>query len=303
MSIPDGSQFDPRIIVELFRDDGTGITIGDDNPANFRQPCIGIDLKRTRVGDTNKGVVKLYNLSDDMRAALRLGEFTKILIRAGFVRANNIANIWEGDIRKSPPDHLGTDIVSTIYTTEGHQLFVKATVNRTWAAGTDPPLSKPRYLFDGINIGDLSGITGREPFKKPYTASTSVREFFDDFMRTFDARWSVQRNTLDWIRNDTFSDAFQVVKKDFNTGLIDADLDEAAVDAIFALDAAIDPNGAVQIDHSARPSVNGFWRANDVRHHGSVGGQNDCIFTDIVGEKLEGVNVIDTRQERISLRA
>lgn len=306
MSIRDGAQFDPRVIVELFRDDGFGVQIGDDNPENIIQPCIRFDLPRDRLGEANAGIIELHNLSEDMKARIRLGEFKKVLVRAGFLRANNIANIWEGKIRKATPKEVGKyGDRAIIYTAEGDVLFQRQTINKTWPAGTSP-VEMVRYVLnrtDGIGEGDLSGLEGREGNRRPYTATGSVREFFDDLMRTYDARWSVQRSVLDFIGNGTFSKAFKVSRKTLETGLYDADLDEAAAYGQIALDPAIEANGAIEIFHSEKPSVNGFWRVNRARHHGSVGGGQDCIFTDFIAEKLEGVNVITNGQERISLRA
>jgi len=292
MTIALGAQFDPRIIVELFRDNGFGVQIGDDDPNNLIQPCVAIDLNRDRVGHSNTGIIELHNLSDEMKAQIQLGEFTKVLVRSGFMRANNIANIWEGEITKSAPSGAGdrAGCITEIYTTEGDQLFIRQNINMTWPAGTtflQMVLDVIAKIPD-INRGDLSGLAGIEPIRKPYTASGSVREFFDDLSKTTDTRWSIQRTSLDWIANNTISGSFKVISKTLETGLIHADLDEKAVFGTFALDPAADPNAAVNLEYPLLDGVTGNWRLNRVRHHGSVGGGQDCIFTDFTGEKLEG---------------
>ena len=147
-----------------------------------------------------------------------------------------------------------------------------------------------------IGEGDLSGLEGFQ-IDSPYIVAGSVRAFFDDLAATSNSRWSMQRTSLDFVSNERAKNTFTVNKKTYETGLIEAELDEQGIEAILALDPALKPNGVVEIE-SLSQSTSGFWRLDSVTHIGSYGGNNPIWESHITGQRREGVERIGRQGER-----
>lgn len=290
----DGRQFQPIYRISLFNEDGNGVTIEP-------EACIQFTCELDRIGQPNELNLILTNIDASHRANIVANEYGLVRLEAGYERANNMAIIFEGNIRRAPPNFRnGTDLTTRIIAGEGELAWRRTTIEHVFPTGTTF-LEMARFCIremPNITEGDLSGLEGNS-IRSPYVVVGSVRRFFDDLATTANARWSMQRTSLDFTSNERARDAFEVTKKTFETGLYDADLDESALDAVIALDPALKPNGIIEIE-GAREGVNGFWRLDSVRHVGSYGIGNAVWESQITGQRVKDSDRIIRQDERTS---
>lgn len=288
----ENKQFGPIYKLSLFREDGAGVTI--DPPA-----CIEFQAELDRLPEPNKVTIQVYNINDEMRANIAANDFGLIRLEAGYEQANNMAVIFEGNIRKTRVrERIAEDIVTTIIAGEGDLAWRRVTIENTFASGTTF-IEMARFCIErmpNITEGDLSGLEGFS-INAPYTVSGAVRNFFNDLSDTSNARWSMQRTSLDFVSNEQARNIFTVNKKTYDTGLFEAELDETGIEAFMALDPALKPNGIVEIE-SMSEGTSGFWRIDSVRHVGSFGGQGGVWESQITGQRREGIDRITGQGER-----
>lgn len=296
----DNSYTNRCVTVTVFREDGTGVEIKE--PA-----CIEGQVVLDRTGNPNESVIQVINADEQFRGQVRRDEFKLIRVEAGHGNANNKAIIFEGHVIRSvaeDPRVKSDDIITVIYAGEGQISFRFATLETVFAAGTTPIQMVRQALtkMTEITEGNLSGLEGCAPIVRPYPVYGSVREFFNDLAETCDCRWSMQRTSLDFIKNDGVNGQFTVTRKTCPTGLFGSSLTERGVMGICLLDPSIRPNGVVEIQNIEDDSANGFWRVDRIEHEFSTyaGGRFQSEFT---GQKLSGDVVIEGTQERLRFSA
>lgn len=297
-----GRQFQPVYKLTLFRDDGEGVLI--EPPA-----CIEFEVSLTRVGQPNEANITLYNLNESMKANISSNEYGLIRLETGYEAANNMAVIFEGDIRRAKVGKLRTgsfsdtqllnnDFVTSITAGEGELSWRRVTIEHTFPAGTTFA-EMVRFcigFMPRITEGDLGGLDGWS-VGAPYTVAGPLRHFFEDLSKTTNSRWSMQRTSLDFISNEQAKNTFTVNRKTYETGLYEATLDEKALDAAFALDPALKPNGVVEIGGTDN-GTQGFWRINDVTHFGTISPFGGVWESQVTGQRLEGVERVTGQDER-----
>lgn len=287
----ENTQFGPIYTLTIFREDGTGVEI--------RSPAyIAFSISLDRLSQPNEASITLCNLNDEMRASIGNNEFALVRLEFGYEQANNVAIIFEGRIRRAIASQISNDgILTRIVAGEGELAFRRATIEHSFAQGTTLT-EMARFVIsqvDGITEGDLSGLDGQQ-LGSQWVAMGSIRKLFDDMSEQTNSRWSIQRTSLDFVSNDIASDLFPVTRKTFETGLIDASLDENGIDAVFLLDPAIKPNGTLEIVSNSA-STTGFWRIDSVVHEGEFG-SGSSFRTTITGQRRDGVGRVAGQDER-----
>ena len=294
---------DRTVTVSVFMDDGTGVEISE--PA-----CIRGHVVLDRTGNPNESVIEILNATEEFRGQIARGEFRLIRVEAGHLNANNKAIIFEGNIIRSTAKdprifntRNGDDITTAIYAGEGQISFRFSTLQTVFPTGTTPRQAVQIALAEmpEITEGNLSGLDGCPALIRPYAVYGSIREFFNDLAATCDCRWSIQRTSLDFIKNDGINGQFPVLRKAASTGLFDSSLTEHGVLATFLLDPAIRPNGVVEINNETDERSSGFWRADRVAHTFDTQASGNFL-TEITGQRLNNVTIIERTQERIRFR-
>ena len=241
----ENSQFQPIYRLSLFREDGSGVIV--EPPA-----CIEFDVQLDRLEQPNPLTLTAFNLDEERLTAISSNELGLVRLEAGYQFANNMAIIFEGEIsRASVNERVGNDFAATILAGEGELAWRRSTIEQRFEEGqaiADVVRFALRRM-PNITEGDLSGLNGQS-LSSDWVVAGPTRKFFRDIAKTTNTRWSVQRTSLDFVSNEQASNIFPVTQKTFDTGLIEAELDDTGIEDGFELDPAAKPNGILELDLS-----------------------------------------------------
>lgn len=242
---------------------------------------MSFSVQRTRGSEPNKASVKIFNMKASTRQQIR-DEFDRIHIEAGYKDHQDV--IFAGNIRQLTHGREGPDNVSMIEAADGDRSLRTGFINRTFDVGMTPADKVKAIIADlDIGTGNLSGLDGASGLKRPESISEPVKSYFDNLANTYDCRWSVQNELIEFVSNDKpLSHTASVKSKD--TGLIGIPepQNDGSVQAKCLLDPALRPNGLVQIisgfTDTARGEADekrstdlggGFYRITELEQSGS----------------------------------
>lgn len=161
------------------------------------------------IGSTpNRISVTVWNLSESHRNGVGK-EFDTITLEAGYDpdgTGGNVGVIATGQIRDVQHERTGADILTTLSCGDGDLAYRKATISRTFPAGTPVPdvvaaLHEAMRPF-GVDRGEWRFPNDVKTFKRPYSIAGSCARELDVLGRGNGFYWSVQNGALEIIPGD-----------------------------------------------------------------------------------------------------
>lgn len=263
---------------------------------NLHDLKIGFNITKSLSSSQNTATIEIWNLAEASRNALGK-ELDDITLEAGYLPptgGGNVGIIFKGQIRDVEHTRQGPDIITTLSCGEGDKAFRKATIAKTYPAGTKvETVVEDIYAqleAEGIDRGEWKFPDELPPFKRPYTVCGGCKRELDNIGRGKDFYWSVQNGTMEIIPGDGYIGDVVILSP--QTGLIDVPtITDNGVKAKALLNPEIRPNRRVQIKSEVLEmnAENGEYRVSECTY---AGDNRDGSFTvSITGESVKGAKV------------
>lgn len=268
---------------------------GDESPGP--QIKIEFSISKGVSSNQNSATIKIYNLKEGHRNQLGK-ELDNITLEAGYIppgeTKGNVGIIFKGQIRDVEHKRDGNDIISELSCGDGDKAFRKATISKTYKAGTEvKTVVEDIYKElnkEGVTKGEWKFGEKATNFKKPYTVCGSCKTEMDTLSRGKDFNWSVQNGAMEVTAGNGFIGSIVLLTPD--TGLLAGiTITDNGVKAKALLNPEIRPNRRVKIT-SQELEMNaegGEYRVSECTFSGD-NTDGDFVVT-ITGESIKGGKV------------
>ena len=269
------------------------INQGGFNPHDIK---IAFEVGKTISSTQNYARIRIFNLTESHRNAMGK-ELDDITLEAGYMPptgGDNVGIIFKGQIRDVEHRREGADIITEISCGEGDKAFRKATISKTYTAGTDvQEVVEDIYRElekEGIDRGEWKFPEDIPKFKRPYSVCGSCKRELDTLARGKNFYASVQNGTLEIIPGDGYVGSLILLTPE--TGLIGVPtITDNGVKVIALLNPAIRPNRPVRIESQTLEmnAENGEYRVSECVYSGD-NREGDFIVA-ITGESIKAKKV------------
>lgn len=276
-----------------FRAGGIGINQGG---LNLHDLKIAFSVTKGVSSTQNSARIELYNLSEGTRNALGK-ELDDVVLEAGYyppTGGNNVGVIFKGQIRDIEHKREGENIVTTLTCGEGDKAFRKATISKSYPAGTEvKTVVEDIYkelAKEGIDRGEWKFPEDIPKFKRPYAVCGSCKREMDTLGRGKDFYWSVQNGVMEVIPGDGYIGGMIVLSPE--SGLIDTPtITDNGVKASALLNPEVRPNRRVRIISQTLEmnSENGEYRVGECTYSGD--NRDGKFEVALTGESVKGGKV------------
>ncbi len=246
----------------------------------------------------NSAEIKLYNLAESTRNGMGK-EFDAITLEAGYMpphSSGNVGIIFKGAVRDVEHKREGTNIVTTIACGDGDAAFRRATISKSYPAGTPvkdvvEDIAK-QMEAKGLSRGEFKypeALEGKT-FKRPYAACGSCVRELDTIGRGNGFYWSSQNETLELVPSDSFVGTVALITPE--TGMIGTPaITDNGVRVSALLNPEIRPNRRVQIKSQTLEmnAADGMYRVSECTYSGD--NYTGDFKVDITGEAIKGGKV------------
>lgn len=236
---------------------------------------IEFEIEKTCVAAANKGQVKITNMNDTNRAALRPGIIGTL--EAGYAGA--LQTLFVGGIAKAKTERQGPDIVTTLDMGDAEASIQNTVLDKSYGAGTLltqvltdcclamqlPTPAQP----DSTQFGLALGIPAVR-FAKGLTVHGPVRSTLTRLCRTYGLEWSIQNNAIQIIPLKAHNGVTaETLSKD--TGLIGVPSFDGSLCLVQALlNPRLVPGCLIAVQSK---TVNGFFKVRKGKWTGDTHGQ------------------------------
>ncbi len=183
---------------------------------------VSFDIEKTREQEPNKGKFTFYNLPESLRKRLQLKDTSKITFEAGY--KDNTFVLFEGNLTHAMSGLQGGDWVTNLEAGEGHKVYRKSVVSKTFGKGT-PFKTVVEYVvksFEGMKItpqitSTIADIT--KSFPSGLTIDGPSARVLNEVLRGVGLAFSIQNGKLE-INGSEGSTNDQPITLDYSSGLV-----------------------------------------------------------------------------------
>lgn len=181
---------------------------------------VSANIQKTLMGLPSPSTIKVYNLSDDTRNAVKKG-LTKLTLQAGWENTN-MAAIYKGSIMNVQSERAGADIITSFLVLPGFGALAMGASSVTFGPGTSVSAAAGQLGKDlpGITVNPESfqGVEGNIG-GKGWSYAGSTKDGLNRLAEEYGFSWSVQEGTLKCM-GDKFMLGSSVELNGDNGGLI-----------------------------------------------------------------------------------
>lgn len=278
--------------VRLTAKGSRGTLFINEGGTNLHDLRIAFDISKSISSTQNSGTIRIWNLTESHRNALGK-ELDDITLEAGYLPVDgsgNVGIIFKGQMRDVEHSRDGPDIITEISCGEGDKAFRKATISKTYKAGTEvKEVVEDIYKElekEGITKGEFKYPRDTPKFKRPYTVCGSCKRELDTLGRGKDFYWSVQNGTMELIPGNGF--VGQIVLLTPETGLVGTPtITDNGVKVKALLNPEIRPNRRVRIESKVLEmnAENGIYRVSVADYSGD--NMKGDFIVSITGESVK----------------
>lgn len=259
---------------------------------------VAFSVSKSISGSANTASIRVWNLSEAHRNGVGK-EFSEITLECGYMPpegGGNVGVIFAGQVRDVRHTREGPDIVTEVSCGDGDTAFRKATISKTYPAGT-----RVEDVVDGLHEelakhgvkkGEFKFPKDMPAFKRPYSMCGGCRRELDTIGRGKGFYWSVQNGVMEVIPGDGFLPGVVVLSPE--TGLIGTPtITDNGIQFKALLNPAVRPNRTVEIKSKTLEmgGVGGLLRVSQATYAGdnrsgdfSVSGHGENISGGTVDE-------------------
>lgn len=230
-----------------------GFTVNPSDNVERHELRIAFDVSKTISGSANKFEIRVWNLNADHRNSIGK-ELEEVQLEAGYVPpegGGNLSIIAKGFIRDVQHDRDGPDIITTVSCGDGDKAHRKATISKTYPAGT-PVADVVQGLYDqmksnGVDKGEWKFPDDIRTLKRPYSMCGGCVRELNNLGRGNGFYWSIQNGVMEVIPSDGHLAGEVLISAE--TGMIGTPtITDNGVKVKCLLNPAIRPNRTVMVE-------------------------------------------------------
>lgn len=182
---------------------------------------ISFEIEKTNGKPANEANILIYNLNESNKSILKTKDNLYALLEVGY--GDNIDVLFSGDIVRSTTQRQGADFVTTMEVSDGAESLRKATLDKSYVAGTDEKTIIQDALQSmkdtgEIVVGSIKNIVSNIS-NNGFSASGLASDIVDQLTKKQGLEFSIQDNETQIIPEgqDTGEEAILLTPE---TGLI-----------------------------------------------------------------------------------
>lgn len=257
---------------------------------------IGFDVSKGLSGSANTAKIRIWNLSEGHRNAVGK-ELDDITLEAGYMPpdgGNNVGVIFKGQMRDVEHIRDREDIITEISCGDGDKAFRKATISKSFPAGTrvDDVVDElyKQLEKEGVKRGETKFPDDMPPFKRPYATCGSCTRELDRLGQGRGFYWSVQNGAFEVIPGDGYIGGVVLITP--QTGMVGVPtITDNGVKVRALLNPEIRPNRRVMIKSEVLEmnAEGGVYRVGNVDFNGD--NRDGSFEVSIQAESIKGGKV------------
>lgn len=235
-----------RITIGVSRDTESIRSFVSAKAISFDSLDVSFEIEKTLKSEPNKCHLKVWNLSEEHRAALeelnpptragsalaknkekthRAVDGIPVKIEAGY--GKDLSLLWLGDLRDARSEYEKPDWVTTLESGDGEKAWQNARINVSFGPKT-PVETALRAMVRALGVGEgnLSSVVQKlkiagvgSIFPRGTVISGQVSRELTDFARSADLEWSIQNGAVQFIDRGKAL-ASKAIKLTSGTGMI-----------------------------------------------------------------------------------
>lgn len=231
---------------------GSGIQIGS---FDVKAPQLKVQFEIIKTVDStpNTAQIKVFNLNPANEASLfpigtKLGEFTEVLLNAGYQNASKL--IFTGNVKHAFHYRDKADYVMQIEAADGDKDYRQAKLNLTLAAGTShlELVNAAVGSFATTKLGAV--LIKSQPRIRGRVISGMTRDVLSQLSRESTANWSIQDGQLQIVPTDTVLQK-QAIVVNAATGMLKApEINDRGIRVNCLLNPLIGINSVLQLNNN-----------------------------------------------------
>lgn len=283
--------------VRLTASGSGGSLVLNQGPIQRHEIKITFDVSKSISSQANDATIRIWNLAESSRNAIGK-ELDQITLEAGYMppgESGNVGIIFKGQIRDPEHTREGADIITTLTCGDGDKAFRRATISKTYPAGTkveDVVEGVYQELEkEGVSRGEWRFPDDMQPFRRPYSMCGGCKRELDTIGRGKGFYWSVQNGAMEVHPADGFVGGIVLITP--QTGMIDVPtITDNGVKVSCLLNPEIRPGRRVRIESQVLEmnAEGGEYRVSDAIYSGGNHDEADMRVA-ITGEAIKGSKV------------
>jgi len=282
-----------RKIRITFRGEGGSLVVNPGNNTD-QQLFVSVTVEKSISGKANDAIVRIHNLKESSRNSIG-SEFTDVEIEAGYIPVNgasNIGLIFSGQVRDFTHDREGTEIVTTVTVGDGDKAIRKATISKTYSAGTpkEDVMEDIFAEFEGYGVKKGEWVFPEmEPFIRPYSIAGACSRYANEIGRYNGFYWNIQNQVMEIIPGEEALPQVTVINRD--TGMVGyPKITDNGVRVSVLVNPEVRPNRLIEVKSETVPQADGEYRVGRIDY--SLDNHDGDFYMHIHGEKAVG-GVVD----------
>lgn len=279
-----------------------GALIVNPGGMNLHEMKIEFNVSKGLESSQNTASISIWNLKEAHRNAVGK-ELDDIVLEAGYLPpegGGNVGIIFAGQMRDVEHKRDGPDIITTISCGDGDKAFRRATISKTFPAGTKVETVVEEIFkqmeAEGLKRGEWKFPDDMPPFKRPYSMCGSCAREMDRLGRSRGFYWSSQNGVVEVVPGDGTIGGVVLISP--QSGMVDTPtITDNGVKVSALLNPEIRPGRRVRIESDVLEmnAEGGVYRVSQCTFRGS--NRDGDFIVEIHGEAVKGGKVDEGRKK------
>lgn len=269
---------------------------------NLHEMKIEFNVSKGLESSQNTASISIWNLKEAHRNAVGK-ELDDVVLEAGYLPpegGGNVGIIFSGQMRDVEHKRDGPDIITTISCGDGDKAFRRATISKTFPAGTKVETVVEEIFkqmeAEGLKRGEWKFPDDMPPFKRPYSMCGSCAREMDRLGRSRGFYWSSQNGVVEVVPGDGTIGGVVLISP--QSGMVDTPtITDNGVKVSALLNPEIRPGRRVRIESDVLEmnAEGGVYRVSQCTFRGS--NRDGDFIVEIHGEAVKGGKVDEGRKK------
>lgn len=279
-----------------------GALIVNPGGMNLHEMKIEFNVSKGLESSQNTASISIWNLKEAHRNAVGK-ELDDVVLEAGYLPpegGGNVGIIFAGQMRDVEHRRDGPDIITTISCGDGDRAFRRATISKTFPAGTRVETVVEEIFkqmeAEGLKRGEWKFPDDMPPFKRPYSICGSCAREMDRLGRSRGFYWSSQNGVVEIVPGDGTIGGIVLISP--QSGMVDTPtITDNGIKVSALLNPEIRPGRRVRVESDVMEmnAEGGVYRVSQCTFLGS--NRDGDFIVEIHGEAVKGGKVDEGRKK------